>query len=68
MNLVSFNQLCEHVQLSAWTVRRLLAADQLPPPLTIGKTQRWDIDAVDVFIKQNQEAAVEQNCSNQDLI
>lgn len=62
MNLVSFNQLCEHVQLSAWTVRRLLAANQLPPPLVIGKSQRWDIDAVDAFIKEHQqEVFAEQN-------
>jgi predicted DNA-binding transcriptional regulator AlpA len=54
---LTFHQLCERPQLSDKTVTKLIVANQLPPPLRVGKSRRWDSGEVDAFIKEHQQEA-----------
>lgn len=56
MKYYTTKELSEMLKLSPATLRRLASQGELPKPLVLGSTRRWEKDAIDSFLSKKQSA------------
>lgn len=58
MKYLSINQVCEILAISREKLRNLEKTGQVPRPVLVGKTKRWQADELDAFLREQSKTKV----------
>ena len=58
MKYLTINEVCEALGISREKLRSMEKSGQVPTPVLVGKTKRWQAEELEAFLKENSKLQV----------